>query len=263
MDLPIAFRPASCDRKLSPVEMVKSRHGHRDSPKARPPYCSSTYAAIEVTCPQSCRFKAEGCYVRAGFTGGMSARLDDAAIAQRMTPDDVTRIEAEWIKAAFDRGRIPQDGARGGRDLRLHVGGDVSSTQGARWLAEAAADWQRRGGGTVWTYTHRWRQIRRAAWGCINVLASVETEHDARAARARGYAPAITLRAFPSERTFRVGKLSVVPCPAETRGTTCVQCRLCLDRDLIAMRVAIGFALHGQRTRRVRRSLPVLACLPG
>jgi hypothetical protein len=54
-------------------------------------------------------------------------------------------------------------------------------------------------------------------------------------------------------------KLKVVPCLFETRGRTCVQCRLCLDRDLLGMGVAIAFQVHGKAADDVRRRLPVLA----
>lgn len=255
---PVLFNKASCDRKLSPVELV-ANDTPRPRPEPRAPFVSSTYVSIAATCPDHCAFKAAGCYVTEGFTARTAERLDDAA---RSTQGDVVGfLEAEAIKAAFGgkHGRIPQDGARGGRDLRLHVGGDVASERAVRWLARAAHDWMRRGGGTVWAYTRRWAEIQRFAWEPINVLASCTTVEEMRAARARGYVPAITMAEFPSRRAFRVGELKVIPCPAETGKATCVQCRLCLDRDLWAMNAAIGFKVHGRGAERVRRRLPVLA----
>lgn len=254
----ISFCEMSHDRKLSPVDFVQyGSRGLRRSPRARPPYCSSTYVSIAATCPSTCSFKERGCYVREGFTGEMSKRLDRRA--RGLTGDAVGMIEAEHIKAAFKRSRIPQDGARGGRDLRLHVGGDVSSALAAGWLADAAADWKSRGGGDVWTYTHRWAEVPRSAWGSISALASVESADDADAALALGYAPAFTLREFPSEKAFALRGVKVIPCPAETRGTTCVKCRLCFnDVRLAKERSAIGFALHGHGASHVARHLPVL-----
>ncbi len=246
----VRFIERSTDRKLSPVEHVPSPHGHRDSPKALPPYCSSTYVSIEATCPESCPFKRGACYVRAGFTGGMSRDMDRAA--ERLSGDAVAMIEAEQIKAAFGGGAIPQDGARGGRDLRLHVGGDTPSSKAARWLAVAAADWKLRGGGAVWTYTHRWRSIARHMFGSIRVLASVESIADAKLALARGYAPALTVERFDSDRAQVIEGVRIVPCPAETRGLTCVECRLCIDRDLAKLGVAVAFAAHGKSKAKVR-----------
>lgn len=256
---PARLHYATADRKLSPVAMVPydgpGKRSFRPTPVG--PYCSATYASIEATCPSSCRFKQAGCYVRAGFTRRASDQLDDAA--RGIDAERVADVEVRLLDEAFGRGEIPQDGARGGRDLRLHIGGDVPSTAAAQRLACAADRWRRRGGGAVWTYTHRWRHIPRAAFGKISVLASVEDVAEAKQADLRGYVPAVVVSRFPSERAFRVDGLRhrVIPCPAETRGTTCVECRLCLDDGALRRRgAAIGFALHGLQREHVR--LPVL-----
>lgn len=255
----VLFVQKSADRKLSPVELVANTT-KRLRPMPRAPFCSSTYVSIAATCPESCEFKGSGCYVTEGFTGRAARRLDAAALG--LSADDVTALEAEAIHRAFFRRRIPQDGARGGRDLRLHVGGDVGSALGASMLGGAAMSWRMRGGGSVWTYTHAWRHVPREAWGpAVSVLASCETLEDTRAARAAGYAPALTLGQFPSDRAFRPkggASLRIIPCPAETRGSTCVDCRLCIDRDLASMGVAIGFAVHGKGAEKARRRLPVI-----
>lgn len=251
---------ASADRKLAPVELVP--HAGRPRPVPAGPYCAATYVSIEATCSSSCRFKAGACYVTAGFTAPLARKLDAAARASGGAGDDVLRAEADLLERAFGSGRVPQDGGRDGRrgrDLRLHVGGDASSLSGLHRLVWAVEDWQRRGGGAVWTYTHRWAEIPRAEWGPISVLASVETPRGAELARARGYVPAITLARFPGRRAFRLEGMSdeTIPCPAETSKTTCVQCRLCLDADrLRSRRKAIGFALHGGGADKVR--LPVV-----
>ena len=53
------------------------------------------------------------------------------------------------------------------------------------------------------------------------------------------------------------GGWRVLPCPAETRGRTCVQCRLCFDTEALAKRkLAIGFQLHGLGKNKVK--LPVV-----
>lgn len=265
---PVRLHYASADRKLSPV-----RQEPYDGPGLRTfrpvpagPYCSATYASIEATCPSTCRFKRAGCYVRAGFTRKASDKLDEAA--RGIDPERVADVEVGLIDRAFGvdgvgRGApIPQDGARGGRDLRMHIGGDVPSLAAAQRLAGAAKRWMERGGGRVWTYTHRWRPVARYAFGAISVLASVETVADARAADLRGFVPAMVVHAFPDDRAFRVDglRLKVIPCPAETRGTdkvTCVTCRLCLDDGALRRRgAAIGFSLHGLQREHVQ--LPVL-----
>jgi hypothetical protein len=191
------------------------------------------------------------------------ARLDRGAAGHSAL--DVIREEVRAIDGAFGvygrpgkqpTRRIPQDGARGGRDLRLHVAGDVGSIEGAELLAGAAKRWRARGGGSVWTFTHTWRTVPRAAWGPdISVLASVERAEEIASARRQGYAAAIVVPEHPSSRAYRLpGSITpIVPCPAETKGRTCAECRLCLDRDL--MGVAIGFAAHGHGVAQVKETL--------
>lgn len=262
------FLTTSTNRKLSPVELEPNTT-ERLRPVARPPFACSTYVSIRSTCSDVCGFKSGGCYVRAGFTAPLAERLDATAVG--LTDVEVARNEAWLIDSAFARRphrgamrkftRIPQDGARGGRDLRLHVGGDCLTEAGARLLAAAAKRWRHRGGGAVWTYTHSWRVIPRAAWGSISVLASCETPEHVVEARGRGYAPALVVREFPDRRAFCVSGIvgRVVPCPAEAGERTCVQCRLCFDDQALLERAAvIGFAAHGMAQAEIRRQLPVL-----
>ncbi len=91
----------------------------------------------------------------------------------------------------------------------------------------------------------------------ITVLASAEKPSEIEQAREKGYATALVVEEFLSEKAFKIGgsKAMVVPCPAETRRTTCADCRLCLDRDLLDMNVAIAFKLHGQHEAAGRRAL--------
>ena len=168
-----------------------------------------------------------------------------AKASKRLTPLEVTQAEAEEIDKLWRRG-VPQDGARGGRDLRLHVAGDVSCTRGTKALAASVDRWYARGGGAVWTYTHRWSEIDRAAWGKIAVLASVERADELWPALHRGYAPALVVPEFPhGPRAFDVEGMRLVPCPAESGVRTCAQCRLCLDPDLARRHTGIAFAFHG------------------
>lgn len=253
------------NRKLAPVEMVPDAKGGRPHPRSRQPYCSSTTVSIQATCPSSCPFKAtpegrRGCFADAGFTAIKGARMDRAAEGRPGL--DVMREEARDIRRAFGGGPVPQLGWKGrGQDLRIHVGGDVSCAEGAELLAEAAADWVRRGGGSVWSFTHRWREVPAKAFGAISVLASVETGDDAVEAHARGYAPAMVVERFPAgHRPFAVGRLKIIPCPAETRQTTCVQCRLCLDQPLHELGLGIAFQVHGPQS--VRAAAAVAALMP-
>ena len=100
-------------------------------------------------------------------------------------------------------------------------------------------------------YTHAWRDVDRSSWGpAVSVLASVEKPTDIPLARAHGYAPAIVVERHQSAAAYELEGTRIIPCPAETRGATCVSCRLCLDRDLYAMRAGIAFAVHGFESAR-------------
>jgi hypothetical protein len=244
----------SRDKKLAPVAFVDRGPGRKPEPVPVGPFAASTYASIALTCPTSCPMKGAGCYAQAGAAQRLVRQLDAAAVGR--TPEDVIADEVREIDDASKRG-VPQDGARGGRDLRLHVGGDVGSEAGARLLKAAARRWRARGGGSVWTFTHLWREIPREAFGEISVLASVESEEQIEAARKRGYPAAIVVERFESKKAFSLpgSDVRVIPCPAETSGRTCVECRLCLDRDLLGMGVAIGFEAHGRSRQKVRETL--------
>lgn len=253
-----SFRRISQDRKLSPVEKRAGKLVNVG------PRVSSTYAAISATCTESCVFKSKGCFVQAGLTAKMARAQDEAA--RGYSSLGVMREEAALINGAYRDG-VPQDGGRdgqAGRDLRLHVGGDVGSADGAQLLADAARAWRARGGGVSWTYTHWWREVPRSAFGEINVLASVESTEEIEVAAAAGYPAAITVEAFPSRRAFELpgSSFRLIPCPAEVRGdaeerVTCVSCRLCLDHDLLALKVprAIAFEAHGPQAAKVRDTL--------
>ena len=254
--LPVVFHAMSLNRKLAPVEMM-DEGADRPRPQALGPHCSSTYVSIEHTCPESCEFKrAEdggpgACFVQAGFTRHATTRMDRDG--GRFTSLQISRIEARCIDLQFPEG-VPQDGAKGGRDLRMHVGGETSCTNGAHILARSALGWKGRGGGAVWLYTHRWREIPPEAFGTIEAWASLEDPQDIQAARELGYLISFTVTHFPrGHRPFWFGDLEVTPCPAETRGRTCVQCRLCLEppKAYREGRKAIGFMLHGNGMAKV------------
>jgi len=255
-----SFRSKSCDSKLSPVEKRKLEGGRGLRLTPKPPFCCSTYTSIAGTCSDGCPFRSEGCYVQTGATVSMARTQDEATRGRSAI--EVIAEEVMLIDRAFGRG-VPKDGARGGRDLRLHVGGDVGSASGAQLLAGAACRWRAREGGTVWTYSHLWREIPRADWGPdISVLASVETAADIEVARRAGYPAAIVLPKFPSKGVFQLpgSTAKIIPCPAGKitptgKRVTCVSCRLCLDHDLLWMKAAIGFAAHGPGAGKVVEAL--------
>lgn len=165
------FVPVSYNRKLAPVERLPT--GSRPRPRARGPFVSTTGVSIATTCSAACPFKGRGCFAEAGFTR-FTARKFDAA-ARGLTVGQIIAEEVRLIDGAFDAGRIPQDGARGGHDLRLHVGGDVGSALGPQFLAGAAGRRRDRGGGAVWSFEAHGPAARRAR----EALAASGDKHDA------------------------------------------------------------------------------------
>lgn len=244
---PASFQVISTNRKLSPIVYTKLGDTRWSRPYSLRPRVCSTYVSVSATCSGSCPFKDRGCYVQAGITGRLIRQLDAAAFG--MCSLDVIREECALIDSVFPSG-VPQDGFVGGRDLRLHVGGDASTERGAEMLARSADLWQRRGGGSVWTYTHAWRQIDRRAWGVISASASVETVEEADDAWFSGYVPVLVLPRFERAGAYRLGGsstgLRLIPCSAELRGSNCAECRACIDSAHMRGRYAIGIVVHGQ-----------------
>lgn len=264
-----SYRSKSQNRKLSPI--LEIRVPGKKRPKFVPegPFIDTTNVSIAATCSDGCPFKGNGCYAQSGFTRFQANKRDGQARGHRAR--EVIAEEGRLIDESHGGGRVPQDGARGGRDLRLHDSGDAGSVAGARMLARAALRWRRRGGGPVFTYTHWWRTIPREAWGSdINVLASVEDAEDIDRAMTAGYAAAIVVAKFPAGRKgFRLpgSTAKIIPCPHESgagskessegrvRPITCVECRLCIDHDLLGRKVAIAFEAHGPGASKTRDAL--------
>lgn len=221
---------------------------------------AATYASTQASCPRSCALHKSGCYAESGRTGVHVAAMNSQADGVR--PETVASKEAAMIKAAFGKRSIPQDGGRGGRDLRLHVSGDCRTTRSAEILGKAASHWRKRGGGNVWTYTHAWATVKRKAWGPdVSILASMEDPRLASKARKQGYAPALVVQRHTSDKAFTLPGSSVrwIPCVEQTRGIACSECRLCMDADSLRKRnMGIAFAAHGP-TVKIKKHLKVLA----
>jgi hypothetical protein len=242
--------------------------------------CATTYAA-QASCPSSCAFfNGGGCYAEAGHVYRSTTRvLNLVADAAALTPVDVALEEAAAI------GELVEDFWKiSGRPMRLHTVGDCRTDEAARIVAAAAERYMDAGGGPVWSYTHAWRIVDRASWGRVSVLASCESAEQVELARARGYATAIVVDEFQTDRlhdlSCRTASVShhpgntgspqrpetlrvtgqrpgsegapvtsalILPCPAQTRqGVTCSSCRLCMnDTGLRGRGYSIGFAVHG------------------
>ena len=202
---------------------------------------AATYVT-QSSCPSTCPLMGAGCYAEGGRAGITTRRLNDAA-------EDASALDCAIAEAA-EIDRLPDNG----RDLRLHVVGDCRTNAAAKRVSAAAERYMGRSpGAAVWTYTHAWRNVNRASWGRVSVLASVENRADAALAAARGYAVAMVVAEHETDRAEVVDGARSVPCVEQTRGRTCVECRLCFDdaglRDR-ATPAIITFAVHGASSKR-------------
>lgn len=258
MSAPATIQHKSSNDKLSRVSRKPHPNGrYQTFPQA--PYVASTYTSIKATCPDTCVFKGNGCYPQVGNSARIVQMLDEAAVGWE--GEAVNRLEAELLDNSWRKG-VPQDGARGGRDGRLHVAGDTATPAAARALGQAVDGLLVRGAGSWWTYTHRWREISPADFGPISALASCETPLQLEEAIDLGWFPAITVVDYRGKKAYDVPELpgvKIVPCPAQTHGTKCIECRLCF-KPLPKGRV-IGFKLHGVGASKAARRLPVLGQL--
>ena len=215
--------------------------------------CSATYAA-QASCPPFCPLRRKGCYAESGNVAFTTRRVNAAADAQGADAHAVAVDEA----AAIDEGAVIP-----GLPLRIHVVGDCTTPGAAALVAGAARRRVARGGGRAWTYTHAWRDVPRAAWAGVSVLASVDSVEDIQAARAQGYAPAVVVAAHREDGKPQVAPdgTRLIACPAQTRGVQCVDCRLCWDADALRdRRMGIAFRPESRTStpRAMRARLPVL-----
>ena len=245
MRLPILPKFVSDALALAVAKSGNEKTGH----------VAATYTGTERTCVD-CPEKGTGaCYYESGFrTRKLNERLNDAAREQKASVVRIATAEARAIDGLLTSGRVQ------GRPLRIHVGGDTPTAEGARIVSAAARRFVERVKGPAYTYTHAWRRVPRSAWKGVSVLASCETLADAKRALKRSYAPAIIVERHESARAEVVDGIRLIPCPAQTRDdVTCDQCRLCMDGDALKARnAAITFAAHGQGAKKTREILAAL-----
>lgn len=198
--------------------------------------CSATMVA-QATCPNTCPWRENGCYAETGPLGIHTHKLNKVTLSA----DEIIDNEAVGIKSlATD---LP---------LRLHVVGDVTTDRQANVLADAISDKL----SPTWTYTHSWRMIDSDSFGKINVLASCETENDVKIAQAKGYATALVLDHFESDKAYQSNGLTILPCPQQTRNKTCASCKACWNTGkLRSAGITIGFATHGSGVKKMSKTL--------
>ena len=188
------------------------------------------------------------------MVGIHSHRLDDEA--EGMSPLQAARSEAAVINNSYNGGAVPKD-----RDMRLHVAGDSRTIAGTRILNKAVANWKKRGGGHCWSYTHAWKHVPRSEWSNVSVLASVSNITEAFEAKKQGYASAIVVAEHASDKAFTIpgSDTKWIPCPAQTKGVGCSDCKLCFNANrLYANDFGIAFSAHGVMKESIKRHLKVI-----
>lgn len=199
---------------------------------------SATYAPIQ-SCPKTCPFLGKGCYAEVDHCGFTTRRIN-RNLPENTGPLAIAKAEANAIS-----------NLNGNKPLRLHVVGDCRTPKAAEVLAHAAFKYNLKEDQPIWTYTHAWREIPRAKWGNISVIASCETFDDARLAHKRGYAISM-VRYEPFNKRFKWEGFTMQPCLEMTVGKQCNQCKLCFnDKLLHNNKTIICFFPHGARKNKV------------
>lgn len=214
----------------------------------------ATYASIKATCPSTCSLKNGGCYAQTSFVGMINARMDRRA--RQYSPLAVARAEARAIDDSYRGGPVPE-----GRCLRIHVAGDSCLKKGTQLINNAVGRWKKRGGGDAWSYTHAWHNIPRAIWSNVSVLASVESVNQIAEARKQGYACAVVVSEHPTDKAYTLpgSNTKLIPCPSQTRGVGCSDCRLCFNANrLFDGNFAIAFSVHGVYKNILKKRLTVI-----
>ncbi len=216
-----------------------------------------TYTSIQKTCPDTCELKDTGCYAQQSYVGMVNSRLTKEASG--LSTLEIARAEASVIDSSYRGGKVPSN-----RHMRVHVSGDSKTIKGSRLINSAVGRWKKRGDGTnkVWSYTHAWRKIPAKIWSNVSMLASVDKSSDVKEAREQGYAPAIVVPEFKSDKAFAIEGTDTkwIPCPAQTKDkVTCASCKLCMRSEFLYQNnMGIAFSVHGSRSEKLKRRLEVI-----
>lgn len=190
-----------------------------------------------------CPLLDAGCYAWGGF-----ARPSLARIGARRAEDPTPYL----LETAL------RDRARTARAARIGVMGDPSRAQ--RQELRRAVLRIREAGLAILSYTHFWRDEDNQELRTFALASCEDVEGGADAIR-RGWIAAVVL---PWDHALEVGPTFDLPggakgfvCPAQTKGVTCNDCRMCsVDHPVWAAGKvrAVGFLDHSHKARRERQA---------
>ncbi len=199
--------------------------------------------ASQASCPSDCPFLRNGCYAETGPQGAFVTAKLNASTEKRAL--QVARVEAAVVRKLT-----------GKRDLRGHVVGDCKTDATAKVVSRAYDAHAAKHGRSVWSYTHAWQDVARESWGGVSILASCESVSQAKLAMGRSYAAAVVVDSFQQPKAYELDGVKLIPCPEQTRGVKCVDCRLCFnDKALLEREAVIGFLPHGSGAAKVLAAL--------
>lgn len=203
-----------------------------------------TYVS-QKTCPSTCPLRNNGCYAEVGM--------------MRMAITSKINNTEEDIDSIIDSECSAIDKLPANKTLRIHGVGDAPTPQAAKKLAIAGKNYLKRAknkSAKVYSYTHAWRTVKRKYWGVVSTLASCETTKQVKEARKQGYAASIVVAKFDSDKLYVKDGEKLLPCPSQTKGITCSQCKLCTnDTHLRKAKISIAFEAHGVRKEKVKKML--------
>jgi hypothetical protein len=205
------------------------------------------------SCPKTCTLKDKGCYALVGTVGIHTSRMNREA--EGMDSRDIARAEAKAIDNSYKGGPVPPT------NLRLHVVGDCKSATNVRIVDAAIKRWKARGGKKAFTYTHAWNKVLRSDWANTSVLASIDSIEQASKAKERGFACSLVVGEHASKKAYKIegSDITWLPCPAQTSGKTCEECKICMDADkLFRNNQGVTFAAHGIYKNIIKRRLNVI-----
>lgn len=189
---------------------------------------SATWVS-QSSCHKDCPFQDNGCYAEVGRANLHTQRLNRIADESGLSSGDL-KVELARQEATLIAGLT------GRRKLRAHVVGDCSTRESAGIVGRAMVKHEAKHGQPAWTYTHSWRSVPYSSWKGARVMASVESTEQVKQAWGQGYqGVALVVPPHDTHKTYGLGGITVIPCPAQFRQpngqlrTTCEDCRICQD----------------------------------
>lgn len=215
-----------------------------------------------VTCPDSCKFKKNGCYADGYHTARQWDRCDNPEDARYIINGEQLAI---GLKAAvFDK--LRKNPTCDSILFRHNVAGDIAvegtsliDANRVDTLAGAIEEANKVVGEIIKGYTYTHCQIDLDASDIIHnaaskgflINASCETVQEAKHAKSFGI-NAVIASIDPKETAMEIKAMGMhgVQCPAQTKeGVSCDSCRLCArDRDAVVI-----FGVHGTASKKAAK----------